>query len=468
MVSSRSPLNTPLNDTAPPFVTKPNLSDFDITPLSTQAIRLLFNLQLLADLDPLLGGEGLGALNGGTDGAVNDELGQDTNGTGDTEENGVVVGLSQTVVLEENTRVGVDVGEGVLGLAVLGQNLGGDLVDLADQLEHGVVGHLLLGKGALSHVAGVGLAEDGVAVTGNDTARVQGGPQVVGDGLVAKVVANSLLHLSEPVEDLLVGKTVEGTSQTVQTGSQRQEGRAESTANQVSGVGRDVSTLVVGVDGQVETHELNEVLVLAESELVGKVEGVVLVLLDGSDLAALEDVLVDAGSNVGELGNQVHGVLKGVSPVVLLVHTLGVGLGEGRGVLESSDGQRELSHGVEVAGAAVDELLNELGDVRAGSPLGRQVADLLLAGNLAGQEQPEETLGEGLLATRGLGEDLLALGDGLATETDTLLGVEHGTFPDQALDTTGTTVDLVESDLVNDLGAVLPTRLCKILNFLDF
>lgn len=66
------------------------------------------------------------------------------------------------------------------------------------------------------------------------------------------------------------------------------------------------------------------------------------------------------------------------------------------------------------------------------------------------------TFGKRFLATRGLGEELLALGDGFATETDTLLRVEDGTLPDEALDATGTTVDLVESDLVDNLGTMLP------------
>jgi hypothetical protein len=46
---------------------------------------------------------------------------------------------------------------------------------------------------------------------------------------------------------------------------------------------------------------------------------------------------------------------------------------------------------VKVARAAVDELLNELRDIGAGSPLGGQVADLLLARDLAGKKKPEET-----------------------------------------------------------------------------
>lgn len=66
------------------------------------------------------------------------------------------------------------------------------------------------------------------------------------------------------------------------------------------------------------------------------------------------------------------------------------------------------------------------------------------------------TFRQGLLAARGLGKKLLAFRNGLATEADTLLRVEDGTLPDEALDATGTTVDLVKGDLVDNLGAVLP------------
>ena len=65
------------------------------------------------------------------------------------------------------------------------------------------------------------------------------------------------------------------------------------------------------------------------------------------------------------------------------------------------------------------------------------------------------TFRQRLLAAGSLGEDLLAFRNGLATETDTLLGVENGAFPDEGLDSTGTAVDLVEGDLVDDLGSVL-------------
>ena len=49
--------------------------------------------------------ETLGALNGRTESTVNDDLRKDTKGTGNTEQDGVVVGFGKTVVLEEDTRV---------------------------------------------------------------------------------------------------------------------------------------------------------------------------------------------------------------------------------------------------------------------------------------------------------------------------------------------------------------------------
>ena len=156
---------------------------------------------------------------------------------------------------------------------------------------------------------------------------------------------------------------MEGTSQTVETSGQGQIRRAKGATDQVGSVGANVTALVVGVDGKVQPHQLNKVLVLGEAELVGQVEGVVLVLLDRRDAAILVDVAVDLGGNGRELRDEVHGVLKSVLPVLRLGHSLRVGLGEVGLVLQSRDGKGELGHGVEVVRAAVDELLDELGHV---------------------------------------------------------------------------------------------------------
>ena len=373
-----------------------------------------------------------------TESTIPDELSGNTKGTGNTKEDGVELHLVEAVVGEEDTRVGVDVGPGVLGLAGFEEDLGSDVVDLADELEHLVVGEVLESELALSSVARIGLAEDGVAVTGNDLAGLEGAPDVLTDSLIGGVLADLGLHLLQPDEDLLVGKTVERTSETVEGGGIGKEGVGEGGADELAGVGRDVATFVVRVDGDVETHELNEGLVVTEAEEGGQVGGVVLVEVNGGDLALAKDIAVDATGNVRELGDpindvscghperdrdnlQVHRILEGGAPVVLLVDTLLVSLGERRVVVESSHSERELGHGVEGGRASVKDFLNELGEGGTGSPLLGKLGDLLLGGDLAGDKEPEETFGEGLGATGGLGEELLALGDGLATEADTLL-----------------------------------------------
>lgn len=88
---------------------------------------------------------------------------------------------------------------------------------------------------------------------------------------------------------------------------------------------------------------------------------------------------------------------------------------------------------MEGVGASVDELLDEFGDLSPGSPLLGQTLDLLLGWDLSGEEEPEETLWQGLLTTWGGWEFGLALGDGQASESDTLVGIEDGTLPNQTL-----------------------------------
>ena len=183
-------------------------------------------LQLGTDeLSVLLGAERLGTLDRSTKSAVDDELRQDTEGAGDTKENSVEAGFGQAIVLQENAGVSIDVRPRVLRLrweyplvdahceiwesmsypSVLGQDTRSDLVDLADELEHGVIRKLAESKLALGNIARISLAKDGVSVTGDNTASVESGPEVVLDRLIAKVATNGLLHLLEPVKDFLVG-----------------------------------------------------------------------------------------------------------------------------------------------------------------------------------------------------------------------------------------------------------------------
>lgn len=88
---------------------------------------------------------------------------------------------------------------------------------------------------------------------------------------------------------------------------------------------------------------------------------------------------------------------------------------------------------MEGVGASVNELLNELGDLGTSSPFLGKTLDLVGGWDLTSEEEPEKSLGEGLRSTWGGGELSLALRDGETSESDTLVGVEDGSFPDEAL-----------------------------------
>jgi len=103
---------------------------------------------------------------------------------------------------------------------------------------------------------------------------------------------------------------------------------------------------------------------------------------------------------------------------------------------------------VQIGGASVQELLNELGESSTGSPVLAERLDLIGSGNFASEEKPENSFWEGLRSTRGLGEYITDFRNGLAAEADTFLGVEDGAFPEEGGETTHTTInDLIMSSM---------------------
>lgn len=70
--------------------------------------------------------QGLRALNWQTHGTSPDQVGENTESTGNTEENSVVVFFMHTESSEEDTRVSIDIGPWVLGLTLLGEDTRND------------------------------------------------------------------------------------------------------------------------------------------------------------------------------------------------------------------------------------------------------------------------------------------------------------------------------------------------------
>ena len=127
---------------------------------------------------------------------------------------------------------------------------------------------------------------------------------------------------------------VERTGETVEGSGKGQEWVGKSGTDQVTSVGRDVSTFVIRVDGDVESHQVDELLIVTVTEQSGKVGRVILVGVNGWEFTVSVDVSEDSSGNVGEFGNEVHRVIEGGLPVVSLVDTGRVGLGKGRVVVE--------------------------------------------------------------------------------------------------------------------------------------
>ena len=270
-------------------------------------------------------------------------------------------------------------------------------------------------------IARARVEQEECASSSKHLARVEEIPEGLLELLVGDLTAAELLpQLEDEPEDLLVGKTVEGTGETVEAGGEGEVGVGEGAADEVGGVGRDVAALVVRVEDEVEAHEVDELLVL-EAELVGVVSTHVELGVGGDELAAVVDVAVDLSGGPGQEGDEVEHVLVGVLPVLGLVDAIEVSLGELALGLEGVDTDGELGHGVHGAGQVLEDVRDVSGELlRALADLVDEVLRLLLSRDLAGEEEPQEGLGERLLAVLGLGQLGLALGDRVAPEADAL------------------------------------------------
>lgn len=298
------------------------------------------------------------------------------------------------------------------------------------------------------------LSEHTVAISRDNLARLEGGPKVVLYILVGEVVTDLSLHVQDPSEHLLGSKSMEGASKTKKTSAVAEERIAESRTNKVSGVGRDVSSLVVTVKSEVEAEDVVEAFVLLAalakqvSEVVCPVHaGIELLSTNGINLIGAED----QGSDTWNLGKESNAVVECWLPVIGLANAVGISLGELGLSVQGSNSDRQLGHWMHILGEGLDEVEDVLWEVRLLGQLARKGADLGGRGDLAGQKKPEHSLWQHLSASGALGELLLAVLDGLAMEADTLVGVENGALPDHGLEASHTANGVANGDLADVL-----------------
>lgn len=222
---------------------------------------------------------------------------------------------------------------------------------------------------------------------------------------------------------------------------------------------RDVSALVVAVEGEVQTEEVHKASIVRLAEQGGVVVGPILVEVNlaWERSTAVVGVLVDLCGDGGQLGQKLDAVVERRLPVLgLAERTLFIQLGKLGVVVEGRDGNGDcvacqisigrrasrsershtLCHGVKGDRKVVHQLLHKLGQLSVLGQSPAQYTDLLSGRDLAGQQQPEHPLWQHLLSRSSLGQDFLALPDGLSMEPDTLVGVENGALPEHALEST--------------------------------
>lgn len=116
------------------------------------------------------------------------------------------------------------------------KNTYNNVVQLGNQTKERIIGQVLQGEFTLSSVTGISLTQYSMTVTGNNLTTVEGIPKVLLDIFFRGINTNGILQLQGPTENFLVGQTVEGTSQTVQTGGEREIRIREGRTNQMSTV----------------------------------------------------------------------------------------------------------------------------------------------------------------------------------------------------------------------------------------
>ena len=192
------------------------------------AVVAVVHVVIMLDLlDEVLQGERIGALNGETETAGPDLSGHNTEGARDAEQNGVVVELVETVVHEEGAGAGVNVGPGVADLTGGLEHVGDHSVASLNEVNKVIVLDVLLSEVKLAHEARIGLTEDGVTVSGDDLAAGKGVLNIVSNVIFVPGLAELGLEVEEELEALLVGETVEGSSETVHTSGERKVGVRE-------------------------------------------------------------------------------------------------------------------------------------------------------------------------------------------------------------------------------------------------
>mmetsp|Transcript_11507 Transcript_11507/g.70772 ORF Transcript_11507/g.70772 Transcript_11507/m.70772 type:complete len:235 (-) Transcript_11507:94-798(-) len=228
---------------------------------------------------------------------------------------------------------------------------------------------------------------------------------------------------------------MQGPCQAVQARREGEIGIAQCTPHQVGCMSTNVATLVIRVDGLVETHELPTLFIIVShhSGVIGRpVQG----RIRPNTHRGLSAIVapVNICRNLWQLRDEVHGIFVHVFPVLGLVHAIEVRPGKMRAGLQGHDRRRELCHGMRIGRERLQDAVDVVGDF---APLDEFVAErfyLLLGRYVPGHEQPHEPFWQRFATFHGSREQLLALRYAVSTKSYPFVCVQEGSFPQHAFD----------------------------------
>lgn len=361
-------------------------------------------------------------------------------------------------MVQQDTGVSIDIWPWVLDFTELLEDWRNDLIYSLAEIDEFVVLDVFNGEFSLVDVSGISVSEDGVTVSWNNLSGGQGSVGEFSDLFVGDVASEFLLKVQQPSQDFLIGQTVEWASKTVEGSRVREIRISQSRSDQVGSVGRDVTTFVITVDGEVTSEAFLD-FVLLITQHVSEVSSPVEVWVSGNDITTLVEVSVDQSGDSWHLGNEVDTILVDWVPVLGFMDTLSVSLGEFTVGLEVEEGSRQLSHWVHVVWEVLNEELSVVWDGGSGSKFIGDGSELSLAWELTSHQKPQKTFWQWFTSIGGLWKSGDEVRDGVSSESDTLGWVEEGGIPEHGEHISHTAQSLVDSDVTNDGLGIL---------FLDF
>jgi hypothetical protein len=119
-------------------------------------------------------------------------------------------------------------------------------------------------------------------------------------------VSEFLLDFDKPSEGFLSSKAMEWASESVETCRVGQIRIRQSGTDQMGSVSRHVTSLVVGMDGEITSHALGEGLGVSKSEHVRQIGTIVQTWVRSNEIVIEIRVTIDVTSSWSNLSNKIH------------------------------------------------------------------------------------------------------------------------------------------------------------------